>query len=103
MKIKPAIGQALGQNFSKLGAERCGSSRHNGISESMSDFAVWREVDADGLASLPIGRYLQDRRPAEPAMSEKHLLAKRLLSAGGHHFRGNSGQVTILCGVVGTP
>ncbi len=40
---------------------------------------VRRHVDDDVLALAPIGRYLQDRRTAQPAMGEQQRLVETVL------------------------
>src|SRR6202041_2399904 len=63
--------------------------------------AVWREVDVNWLRRIPKRRGLQNRRTAQPTMSEQHAFAKSSSVCRGVHFRGDSREVAVIAAIFG--
>src|SRR5882762_5087997 len=78
VRIKPARGESFRQDPLKCGTRRCQISEL-GFANGGCDVAIRREVYADRFALAPIGGDLQDRRSAEPSVSDQHLLSERLM------------------------
>ena len=57
------------------------------------DIDARRLVDDDVIALAPVGRYLQDRRTAQPPMREKQRLIEGCLSATDHRVDRNTRQL----------
>ena len=63
------------------------------------EIAVWRKVEIDRLLAVPVRRDLENRGPADTAMSKKHVFAERLFrvalraASGSNHLGGDSCQI----------
>lgn len=103
VEIEPADREPIGENSLQRGTCR----RHVAnfpISQRGSDIAIWREVDADRFARVPIGRDLQDGGAAQAAVRDQHALAEsmRFTCLGislNQYLSGNTGEVAIFLAI----
>src|SRR5215475_14442867 len=58
--------------------------------------AMWRKIEVDRLALLPIGRSLQNCRATQAPVGNQHLFAKRLAVCTCNHVCRDSRQIAIL-------
>ena len=100
MQIQPARGQPLGEDPLESGPG--GDVSDFGFANRGSDIAIWRQVDSDRVALVPIRRNLQDRRPAQPAVGDQHLFPESLMIRGNDDFRGDACQIAILLAIAGS-
>src|SRR5579884_161417 len=86
-----------------MGAQRClGCGKVTaciGGSQGCEQLRTGGPVDADRFGFFPVGRNLQDRRTAEAAVCEEHLLAEGTLAEGrddGGRDAGEVGELLVL-------
>src|SRR6266404_9603881 len=79
--FEPALGEAFRKDSLESGsgsvyvAHLCCTNRRR-------DLAARRQIDLNGLSLIPKRGDLQDRRPAQPAMSDEHFLAEGMMVRG---------------------
>src|SRR5260370_35625398 len=78
MVLQPAFSESSGQNSLER-IPRGGEVAKLGSADRRRDLAIWREIETDGLALLPIGRDLQDRWAAQTAMGDQQFFAEGMM------------------------
>src|SRR5580658_2961584 len=100
MQIEPASGEWLRQHALKCRA-RGGDISSSAITDRRCYVASRRQINLHRFSFFPIRRNLQNRRPAQSAMSDQHALPKLLPAKPGDNFRGDTSQIAVLLAVRG--
>ena len=95
VQVEPTVGQPLGHDGAESALGRREIPRGSVRAQGSRDVLPRRQIDPDPFRLPPVGGDLQDCRAAQSAMSNEHLLAKRLFTARRDHFRGNAGQAAV--------
>ncbi len=84
-----------GRNFRNSASKCVQISRCLWIAKCGGDLGCWARDRSGWAAIVPIGGNLQDRRAAQAAVRDQHLLAELLAVARCNHVGGNAGQITV--------
>src|SRR6201996_7553184 len=91
--LRQALGPQVGHYVLQSGGGPLGTLRD----QPVADILVWREIDTQIVARLPIRGNLQNRRPADTAMGKQHARAKATLADPRLYLRqGHAGQILVV-------
>ena len=92
---QPTVGKAMGKNVAERGAGAAQITLRCLGTEWSRPELIWRQVDYDRLAGLPVGRNLQHGGPTEAAVSKEELFSKAPGSRRRDHLGRNSRQAGV--------